>query len=393
MAALTAGGLESTADLAHRASRFDTFNGLRAIAAFAIVLTHVGYASGATFRDPMGPYLARMESGVSIFFVISGFLLYRPYVRAHLDNDRGPRMRAFLWRRALRIFPAYWFALTFIWLVLDSVQVNTLADALSYYFLLQIYDPLRFLGGITQAWSLATELTYYAFLPLYAALLRPRAWRSASRQRLVELGGVAALFAISGSFRLWLYAESGALASRAWAWLPANLDLFGFGMLLAVVLAAAERGGAGERLAAAIPPAWVCWLAAAAAFWTAAIPLGLPQDFTGQVSTQQHLARQLLYGLTGFFLVLPAALAPGRMGAIGSVLRSWPFAFLGAISYGVYLWHLDIVGEVVPLLGGEMLDSPFWPVLGAAVVLSIIAAAASYHLIERPALRLKNLLR
>jgi peptidoglycan/LPS O-acetylase OafA/YrhL len=74
---------------------FPCFDGLRALAALSIVLTHVAFASGANSPNVLGAFFARMDGGVAMFFVLSGFLLYRPFVLAHL-HDGAPGTRAFL---------------------------------------------------------------------------------------------------------------------------------------------------------------------------------------------------------------------------------------------------------------------------------------------------------
>jgi peptidoglycan/LPS O-acetylase OafA/YrhL len=91
-----------------RPPRFPAFDGLRAIAAITVVVVHVSFVSGLTPRNPhaVGMYTARLEIGVSVFFLISGFLLYRPFVVAHLARAPRPRTGAFWLRRLLRIVPA-----------------------------------------------------------------------------------------------------------------------------------------------------------------------------------------------------------------------------------------------------------------------------------------------
>jgi peptidoglycan/LPS O-acetylase OafA/YrhL len=99
-------GLESAPP--HSPPRFSCFDGLRAMAATAVVVHHVGFQTGASYRyRTVGAYLARMDSGVSVFFLISGFLLYRPYVHANLSGTARPSTGGFYRRRVLRIFPAY----------------------------------------------------------------------------------------------------------------------------------------------------------------------------------------------------------------------------------------------------------------------------------------------
>ena len=89
---MTAYASDPTDSSAHPMGWFAGLDGLRAIAAFLIVLHHAGAASGLTFRsDLVGHLVARMDIGVSIFFVLSGFLLYRPFVTAQFEV--GPLQR------------------------------------------------------------------------------------------------------------------------------------------------------------------------------------------------------------------------------------------------------------------------------------------------------------
>src|SRR5688572_7606459 len=113
MADVAVGGLESAVPAAGgKPDRFPCFDGLRAIAALSVLVTHVSFLTYANVEHPLGVFFARMDIGVAFFFLISGFLLYRPFAMAHLTASAGPAVRPFFRRRALRIFPAYWVALT-----------------------------------------------------------------------------------------------------------------------------------------------------------------------------------------------------------------------------------------------------------------------------------------
>ena len=101
--------------MTERADRYPEVDALRAIAAIAVLGTHAAIFAGAAYPgSEVGRYAQRLEVGLTIFFVISGFLLYRPFVAARVRDREGPRIAAYAWRRLLRIAPAYWVALTLI---------------------------------------------------------------------------------------------------------------------------------------------------------------------------------------------------------------------------------------------------------------------------------------
>src|SRR5207247_5786068 len=113
MTEVAVGGLESAAEPTPDADRFPCFDGFRATAALSVLLLHVAGSSGETQRNHVvGSYLARLDVGVAVFFLISGFLLYRPFAAAHLTGGRAPAALPFFRRRFLRIYPAYWVATT-----------------------------------------------------------------------------------------------------------------------------------------------------------------------------------------------------------------------------------------------------------------------------------------
>jgi len=103
--------------LARGAARFAGFDGLRAIAAFAVVVHHASLPSATMVTGHFNHQFTQLDTGVSIFFLISGFLLYRPFLRRILREDPEPPVGPYLLRRAARIFPAYWLALTVIILI------------------------------------------------------------------------------------------------------------------------------------------------------------------------------------------------------------------------------------------------------------------------------------
>jgi peptidoglycan/LPS O-acetylase OafA/YrhL len=373
------GGFESQARSGPAA--FPCVDGLRAIAALAVVLTHAAFASGATGRMSAGAVFARLESGVAVFFAISGFLLYRPFAAAHFAGTDTVRPWPFWRRRAMRIFPAYWVALTFVPLVVGKRLVHGPGDVVVYYGLLQVYDAGRVLGALPQAWTLCTELAFYAFLPLYALVLA-RGGREPERQLRREVLGLVILYFGSVAFRL-------ALVLAGWenpyfTWLPAWLDVFALGMALGVASAWNGLRGTSQRgLAEAVGrhPA-VCWLVAGVAL-LAVSAIGLPRDLA-PIPGPQRMLGQLLYGILAVGLLAPAVFGSPDQGWVRRLLRTRVLMLLGLVSYGIYLWHLAFVDRAVTWTGGRPLAADLAPVLVVALAATIAVAAASYVIIEQP---------
>jgi peptidoglycan/LPS O-acetylase OafA/YrhL len=389
----TPGGLGSST------GRFAGFDGLRALAALGVLVTHVALHVGFVVRDPRGHYFSRLDVGVAVFFVLSGFLLYRPFVARRMDGRSPADTRAYLRNRFLRIFPAYWLALTVLAVVLDTRDRNdfqSLGDFIRYFGLLQSYSASTALGGLQQAWTLTNEVAFYLLLPLWAAGAAYLAKRLAPRRAVaVELGVLAAAAAGALAWRYWLHSLSGDDVSLGTFdprlhWLPANFHLFVPGMALAVGVEWSRRRDQPLRILE-----WprrhplVCWLGAAACFWTVSTQLGLGFE-VGATGATQGVLKEMLYGGVGFLLVLPVALAGTTLPRSLRWLGSRPMVALGVLSYGIYLWHegvTDIYRDVfdVPLFFGS-----FPRALAFVLAGSIAAAAVSYYVVERPALALKD---
>ena len=106
-----------------RPGRYPLVDAVRAIAALLILAYHAAFVLGGLTPDGAGRWFAHLNVGVPLFFAISGFLLYRPFVAARLDGRPPPGLRAYWVRRALRIVPAYWLALTIVAIVLGRDQI------------------------------------------------------------------------------------------------------------------------------------------------------------------------------------------------------------------------------------------------------------------------------
>lgn len=352
-----------------RPQRFGGLDALRAIAALCIVEFHaVGiYARGSAPDAWTHDWVARLDVGVPVFFLLSGFLLYRPFARARAAGVE-PHIRAYAWRRVLRIFPGYWVALVVAVLALG------LSGALAprYLLLLQAYSKDTVAGGLPQAWTLCIEIAFYAFLPLWAALVR--------RIGAPELPALAVLFAVSVAYKLVvLGAVVGDHVGAVDPWiiaLPAYWDMFAMGMALAVI--STRRAIPGH------PAAW--WLAAVVLFVLSAKGAGLAHPSAEGFTHTQVLVRHSLYAAIAF-CVLAAGLTGPRP------LEVAPLRVLGRISYGIYLYHLTVLGLLGKWDLAQLEDGvhPYllWSAFGIAGTL--VLATASWFVVERPALSLKRL--
>ena len=362
--------------------RFPLFDSLRAIAALAIFGYHLAFTFGWFSGEPLSPWFAQLNVGVPIFFVISGFLLYRPFVRARVLGTPRPALGPYALRRFLRIVPAYWVALALIavWLG-ETSEVFSPGGVLTYFGFAQSYRVDTFAGGIGQAWTLNVEILFYALLPLWA-------WLAAHvvRARPVggELGALVLLVAVGVGWKVVLLLvtspqDRGALV--AIAALPGWLDVFAVGMGIAVVSVwAHERRGRHPVIEQIDRRPWIAWAVALGAFAL----LGVTDELGDR--SAQLLVEHGLKALVAAGLVLPAVFGDPARGWVRRILGAPPLLWIGLVSYGFYLWHVAVIDKLARAgLRGEV----GWLGLSAAALAGSLAiAAVSWYLLERPILRL-----
>ena len=370
-----------------RAERFPLMDSLRAIAALSVVAIHVALPSGRLNPGVGGiRYVGRLDVGVAVFFLISGFLLYRPFVRARALGEPQPSTLAYLWRRALRIVPAYWLALTISALALGTPHVFTGRGLWTYYGFAQIYSNVSDIGGISQAWTLDVEVTFYLLLPVWAWLMR--------RSRMPDLAGCIVLFVAGVAWKVPFVAGHDPVpATWALRALPAFLDHFALGMGLAVLSVRWQRDGLPRPLRVLDRRPGLAWLFAAVAFWAVSTRIGLSGQLFEPVNPHEFMLRHELYGLVGLGMIVPAVLGdPARGFLRRRVLANRGLLWIGLLSYGVYLWHQTVVRWLLDLGIGDV-DQHVLPVVlfAAAVALATAIAAVSYYAFERPILSLKRL--
>ena len=369
-------------------SRSLPLDGVRAIAALLIVLHHVSYAAGVTMNESYGRFTGRMDVGVPIFFVLSGYLLARPFVRNILYDAPAPRVRDFLWKRFLRIFPAYWLALL-VMLAIGAVTVRGSSGFVFSFSLLHVYHPDRAISGITQSWSLATEISFYLFVPLYAAVMKHWTKRQRVNQRaLILLASLGLSYLLSVAFRVGIHLIGPPFANITPYWLPSLIDIFALGMVLAVLREWSHSNSDIKSLCEVVTShRWWMLLGALFVFWWVSTQFGLAVGLETSTFERETL-RQGLYGIIGLLSVAPFALSEHQDRA--SRFLGWrPLASIGLVSYGVYLWHqVFITGEFTEEnLPYELFDGGLLDRLVITLTATLLIATASYLLLEAPLLR------
>jgi len=349
------GGLESVS----KAERVASLTGIRAVAALLVMATHAAYTTGKYTHGYVGLVYSRMEIGVPIFFVLSGFLLFGPWVKAVATDDASPSVRRYAWHRVRRIMPAY--AVTVLvayavyhWRTAGPNPGHSLIGLFRNLTLTQIYTDNYLYSylhqGLTQMWSLAVEVAFYVVLPLLAYLLLVvlcrRRWRP-----LLLLTGLSGLALITPAWLILVHTTD-FLPDGARLWLPTYLAWFIGGMMLAVL----QPMGVRAYALACVPLAVVC-------FFIASTPIA------GEPTTSPHELRDALIKAAFYAVIATLAVAPlalGDRGIYARFLATRPMVFLGEISYEIFLIHL-VTMELV------MVEILRWPIYTGNMAILLLA--------------------
>ena len=374
---------------------FPLLDGYRAIAAFMVLTTHVAFNTGEIRTPVLGPILGRMDFGVTLFFLLSGFLLYRPWARAAMVAGHGPAVGGYALRRAARILPAYWLMVAFALLLLPDIQPVQWQAWPVHLGLLHIYVPGFTLEGLTQTWSLATEVAFYILLPILAWLAGRRGRGNPDASARFQLAVLLSVGALAMAFTM--MRVSGGLGTNILTayWLPGFLDWFALGMAAAVIQVRLGMSDAPAWMGAvrqvALATGW-CLVIAAGLAIIVATPIAGPLTFD-PAEPNSLIIKHVLYGLIATFLLLPGFLGvgdtregPPRGSWWAAILASPVVVYLGTISYGVFLWHLVLLRFIQNALGLQVFAGGFWLVWPLVVLASIAVASASWFILEKPVL-------
>ncbi len=371
-------------------------DGFRGLAALTVVLYHVVYGSGLPSLGNGGLRNVFVSGymGVDFFFVISGFVLFLPTV---LNAGRFGQVRAYGIRRAARIIPAYYVVLVAAVVLQPLVSAKSTvlpwesgAGAFSFLLhlsflqhtvgLLRLYPEGFLVLGVV--WTLTLEVMFYITLPFVAS------WYF--RHPFI---GFAIAFGVSMAWKLTVVHTSFSVG-----WLPATESPTLLRLILVTQFPTFLAQFAAGMTAAWLfvqwrtaKQAWVPWVAVSVQVVAAvAVVWGLRtagiHDLTATVGTYDHWTGTLPVALAFAVLMLATVLAPRWA---QSPVANPASRGLGDISYGVYLWHLLIIGFAITTLGFDQnaTTAAFLSMLALTLVGSIGLGTLSLLFVERPCIR------
>lgn len=311
--------------------RFPALDGLRAVAALMVFVNHVQLPG-------LHPQLIGMDAGVLVFFALSGYLLYAPFVAA-CGSGRPVDLRTYAIRRFLRIAPAY---------LVAAIAVGAI------FYPATLRDPIGIVTmshtPIIVAWTLQLEVVFYAILPLLAAALGAVA-PARRTSALILMAGASILGTVV--IMTVLVMLTGHVDSTAIQTFPSFIWAFVPGMLVAELQHRNLLAGAATAL---VPVAGIVLIAVSVTF-DPPPALDLPAGIGAGLLIAHVVARPNLPAI----VVRPALIA-------------------GALSYSFYLWHEAIIPAV---------DRPAtWSGAAVALVLSTGVSTVIYLAVERPSIEL-----
>lgn len=346
--------------------RIESLDALRAVAALSVFFYHIRELANAR----LGDFLWFGWIGVDLFFVLSGF-----FIGIAVMAPQEWKPRSFLQRRIRRIVPAFYVSLfVIIFLINSYILVQSAGWEVLLHHLLMVHTLFKDSSGAINGvyWTLGVEFYFYLLMLLSAPLLRSK-WR----WLLLSIW-----FVVCYGWRFWVirYGPDNAfdrffIASQ----LPGMLDLFAIGIVLAWV---ATRRNWLERASLHYRWAAPLFLIAGSALFTLCL-LQL-ETFSGFFWFHNYavIGWRTLLGLS-FALLIIALILLNESGIFRTGLKVTGIAYLGKISYSIYLYHIPII---VSLHRAEVPGFPTtnWKMAFMMGVMTLLVAMVSYHLVEEP---------
>jgi peptidoglycan/LPS O-acetylase OafA/YrhL len=328
---------------------------LRAFAVLFVIASHWLPGNWVVRHLPLG------MMGVTLFFVLSGFLITRILLqgRAAASDAGGSRLKVlghFYVRRTLRIFPAYYLVLLLLWV---SGMPDFRPDTAWYGFYaanVLFYNAQAWIGPAPHLWTLSVEEQFYLLWPLTILFVPDRLLGK-------FIVGTVLLGPMSRGLLFYFSDGTPAAADFLHVLMPTCLDCFGLGALLAL---GRSRGGF-------LHGSWM---------WRGFVTANLASMLWLLDSYSMTAVLLFRLNVSVLALMLVARGSVGFSKAIRPVMENRILVYLGRISYGLYLYHLFVPG----MLGWTGLPDRFGYVLTLAMqfALVVLLASASWYGFERP---------
>ena len=369
------------------ARQIPALDGLRAIACLAVFGVH--WQQMTKFTGNAGPFNLKLllengNTGVCLFFMLSGFLLALPLWSGELAHTTiSPRWAGrYALRRMTRILPAYYICLTA--LILMGRASGPVDIALHYAMLHNLHE-----GSIYSIsdpfWTLAVQAQFYAVLPVLLLLLSPLASRPRLSFFLLIAAAIGAFLAHQGVMNVFRPAPNQYVVSHS---LLAHLPHFLLGMSAAAAYVVLYHP-AGSHLGRAMVSEPLFWASVAAIVFILSVPsldawLRIPQVSPQAIEDASMIGRYN-FPYVPILLAIVILTAPGTVIA-RQLLDLKPVRWLGAISFGMYVYHLPCLSLVKKWLekSGESIAQNPWPLAMYGLLLALAVSLASFVLIERP---------
>jgi peptidoglycan/LPS O-acetylase OafA/YrhL len=375
----------------HSSQRNLALDSLRGFSTILIVVYHTSFVSGYTVAhaDSVGAYIDRLNIGVAIFFVLSGFLIFRPFAHSLIHGSPLPKTRNYYLKRAARILPGYWLAL-FVLAGLDALTIVNTSGFIRNVFIVHSFTEHNVFTGIRQAWTLAVEMSFYVVVPAFAyVFVRQARRRIASVSVVTLLKALSALFLGAYAFRLFIHQTDFWFLDTAHIWLPSHMDTLALGMGLAVLVEAPASAKTLSKLKNFIANHTGAFVVSSVFVWLISANINMA---IGLNRTEFHidLLGHFLYGVASVLLVAPFCVDSQALLVKAMSFRL--FTWLGTISYGIYLWHMAFLGGDFAEKYMPYTENDGQVLLRFLVVLpaSIAIASLSYYVLERPIMRAIN---
>jgi peptidoglycan/LPS O-acetylase OafA/YrhL len=374
-------------------------DGVRGVGALFVFTTHVCLLADPVPNNNLlsygwaAPILGHIDLALSAFFVLSGYLIARPYARAYVAGTRRPRLCNYVRNRVLRVVPVF-YVLTVLALLRFGLDGRLgAAPGAATSSIWQVIGQFLFIQGQTAgpasipigpAWSIGSEVGFYVIIPIAASgayLLAGRLHSAATRAGLA-LGLIALVTVVSIALR--------AHDKYLFAWLtspPAILYAFMPGVALGIaepLFAPHLRGR--ERLAANI-----AWAAFAVGLLCAIVYA--TSDYDPRQTPIHHAlgVRALLAALASGLLFAGLVVLQIGTGRAPRLFANKAMLWLGARSYSFYLVHIWVLLELDHILGrGESIQTRVAVMALVGFPLTVLSGSLSYRFIERPFLERKQ---